>query len=145
MICTNGHPVTQGGRFCSTCGTPLPLASPTPLEPIVPETAGVPGPPLYPTAISNKPPEHLPPPPGYVTHVQSQSTNGFAIASMVLGILWIEWVGSILAVIFGAIALRQIRARPAGGYGMAVAGLVLGIIGICTLALIIVLAVVAGH
>jgi len=57
-------------------------------------------------------------------------TNGFAVASMVLGILWIFWIGSILALIFGLVARKQIRERNQGGGGMAVAGIVLGCIGI---------------
>jgi hypothetical protein len=64
-----------------------------------------------------------------------------AIASMVLGILWIYWVGSILALIFGYIARRQIRERGEGGDGMAVAGIVLGWIGIGILALVALLAI----
>lgn len=59
-----------------------------------------------------------------------RSTNGFAVASLVLGILWLYWVGSILAVIFGAIALSQIKRTGDSGKGMAVAGLVLGYVGL---------------
>ena len=59
-------------------------------------------------------------------------TNGFAIASLVLGILWFYWVGSLLAVVFGHIAIRQIAGSEGReeGRGMAVAGLVLGYIGV---------------
>jgi hypothetical protein len=57
-------------------------------------------------------------------------TNGFAIASLVLGILWIFWVGSVLAVIFGHISLGQIHKTGESGRGMAIAGLVLGYVGI---------------
>lgn len=74
------------------------------------------------------------PPPG-------GSTNGFAIASMVLGIVWVYWVGSVLALIFGYVALRQIK-RSNGwqqGRGMAIAGVVLGWIGMATLVLMITL------
>lgn len=67
----------------------------------------------------------------------SAGTNGLAIASMVLGILWLYWLGSILAVIFGHCALAQIRRTGEGGGGLAVAGLVLGWIGVGTLALTI--------
>jgi hypothetical protein len=67
-----------------------------------------------------------------------------AIASMVLGILWLYWVGSILALIFGYIALSQIRQRNEGGRGMAIAGVVLGWIGAGTLVLAIMLAVTAA-
>ncbi|MGH9477138.1 MAG: DUF4190 domain-containing protein [Terriglobales bacterium] len=65
--------------------------------------------------------------------------NGFAIASLVLGIVWLDGVGSVLAIIFGHIALKQIQ--RSGGYstgrGMAIAGLVLGYIGIAGLILVI--------
>ena len=63
------------------------------------------------------------------------ATNGFAIASLVLGILWIYWIGSILALIFGYVAKRQIRERGESGGGMATAGIVLGWIGIAVLVL----------
>lgn len=72
------------------------------------------------------------------------ATSGFAIASLVLGIVWAFWIGSILALIFGYIALRQIK-RAGGqltGRGMALAGVVLGWIGIGFLVLIIALGVV---
>jgi hypothetical protein len=92
-------------------------------------------------------------PPGYYyaqPPVQKQSTNGFAIASMVLGIIWIYWIGSILALVFGYIAKRQIQQsnEREGGGGMATAGIVLGWIGVGTLALVIVIIVIgalAGH
>ena len=64
-------------------------------------------------------------------------TSGLAVASLVLGILWLCGVGSLLATIFGAVALGQI-AHSKGrldGKGMAIAGLVLGIIGLGLLAL----------
>lgn len=66
-------------------------------------------------------------------------TNGMAIASMVLGIFWAGWIGSILAVVFGHVALKQIERTDQGGRGMAVAGLVLGYLGLGILALIMVL------
>jgi hypothetical protein len=71
--------------------------------------------------------------------VESKRTSGMAVASLVLGIcalvlFWIPWLGfllGILAIIFGGLALSQIRKEPSlGGQGMAVAGLVCGIIGI---------------
>ena len=61
-------------------------------------------------------------------------TSGLAIASMVLGILWLYWIGSILAVIFGHVAINQAKKDPSlRGRGMAIAGLVLGYIGIAFL------------
>jgi hypothetical protein len=64
-------------------------------------------------------------------------TNGLAVASMVLGIVWIYWIGSILALIFGYVARGQIdrsEGRQAGR-GMAIAGIVLGWVGIGMMAL----------
>lgn len=65
------------------------------------------------------------------------STNGLAIASLVLGIVGI--VGScltgiiavvfgVLAIIFGAIAMKQIKDRGQAGRGLALTGLILGIV-----------------
>ncbi len=73
-------------------------------------------------------PQHGPQygPPGF----QTPGTNGMAVASMVLGILWIYWIGSILALVFGYLALGQIRQRGQQGYGMATAGIVLGWVGV---------------
>ena len=74
-----------------------------------------------------------------------QGTNGLAIASMVLGILWIYWIGSILALIFGYSAKREIRLNSGetlGGGGMATAGIVLGWIGVALLALFIVFVII---
>lgn len=74
-------------------------------------------------------------------YAQPSPTNGLAIASLILGILWIYWIGSILAVIFGHVALSQTKKNPAsGGRGMAIAGLVLGYIGVATLTLVVVIA-----
>jgi hypothetical protein len=61
----------------------------------------------------------------------------------VLGILWVFWIGSILAVVFGHVALSQIK-RSMGAVrvrGLAVAGLVLGYLGVAMLALFIVAAI----
>ncbi len=67
-----------------------------------------------------------------------------AIASMVLGILWIYWIGSILALVFGYIARNQIRERNEAGNGMAIAGIVLGWVGIGFLVITIVFGVAAS-
>jgi hypothetical protein len=90
----------------------------------------------------------MPPPMPQVTYVQqfqTQSTNGLAIASMVLGIVWVWWIGSILALIFGFVARKQIRARGQKGDGMAIAGIVLGCVGAATLILFIILAASVHH
>jgi hypothetical protein len=68
-------------------------------------------------------------PPAYVAPRQ---TNGLAIASLVLSLLWLLGVGSILAVVLGVAARRRIK-RSEGhetGAGLALAGVVIGIAGI---------------
>jgi hypothetical protein len=82
--------------------------------------------------------------PGGYPYAPPQRTNGMAIASMVLGILWIYWIGSILALIFGYMARNQIRERGEGGAGMATAGIVLGWIGV-GIFVVVVLAGVASY
>lgn len=66
-----------------------------------------------------------------------------AIASLILGILWLYWLGSLLAIIFGHVALQQIQRSHGSstGRGMAIAGLILGYIGIAVLILVIALAI----
>jgi hypothetical protein len=71
-------------------------------------------------------------------------TNGLAVAALVLGIVWAFWIGSALAIIFGHVALGQIRQRNQSGKGMAVAGLVLGYVGAGTFALFVVLPLLLG-
>ena len=58
----------------------------------------------------------------------SQRTNAWSIASLILGILWLWWVGAVLAIGFGLVALREIRSSDGqeGGRGLAIAGIVLG-------------------
>lgn len=63
---------------------------------------------------------------------------------MVLGILWIYWIGSVLALIFGYVARQQIRERGEGGDGMAIAGIVLGWVGIGVVAVVVALALGLG-
>lgn len=77
------------------------------------------------------PPQQFPP----REVVRERTTSGLAIASLVLGIVWVYWVGSILAVIFGHVALAQIKSDPEHktGKGLAIAGVVLGWIGVAVL------------
>jgi uncharacterized protein DUF4190 len=86
-----------------------------------------------------QPPQYQPPqyqpgpyqqPYPYQPYGPPRPTNGLAVASMVLGILWVYWIGSILALVFGYVARDQIRRTGQGGDGMAVAGIVLGWVGV---------------
>ena len=58
--------------------------------------------------------------------------NNWAVASLVLGLLWLCWVGSALAIVFGILGRREIvRSRGAErGLGLATAGIVLGCVGL---------------
>ncbi len=111
----------------------------------------------YPPELAAQP---VPPPPSYAqgpgtggsgvwptnpypTFV-ARATNGLAVASLVLGILWIYWVGSILALVFGYVAMIQIRERNEGGHGLAVAGIVLGWVGVGIGSIALVLALIAA-
>jgi len=87
------------------------------------------------------PSQQQPPPPAADAVRQQTRWNGFAIASMVLGIIWIYWIGSILALVFGYIAKSQIEQSGGReqGMGMAVAGIVLGWVGIGILTLFVAL------
>jgi hypothetical protein len=67
-----------------------------------------------------------------------------AIASMVLGIVWIYWIGSVLALVFGYIARRQIQENGERGDGMAITGIILGWVGVAFFALFIALIVTAA-
>jgi len=76
-----------------------------------------------------------PPPPRPVAAAPSVPTSGMAIASLVLGIgglTVLPLLGSILALIFGYLARKDIRERPAEvtGDGLAVAGIVMGWISV---------------
>lgn len=80
-----------------------------------------------------------PPPAGqYPPFPSKPEPNGLAVASLILGILWICWIGSVLAVVFGHLALRKNTSR-----GVAIAGLVLGYIGIGTLVVTVALGLAA--
>ena len=72
------------------------------------------------------------PPPGYGGYPQPGRSNGFAIAALVCGLVGLFLFGvvlGVLALIFGIIGLRRANAG-ASGRGMAIAGIVLGVIDI---------------
>lgn len=78
--------------------------------------------------------------------VARRGTNGLAVASLVLSIIWLAGLGSLLAVIFGASARRQIRESNGAreGDGIALAGLIIGIVGLVGAVLFWVLVVAIG-
>jgi hypothetical protein len=81
--------------------------------------------------------------PGYA----GPKTNGFAIAALVCGIaqffgIWL--LGTIPAIVFGHLARRQIRQRNDQGAGLALAGLILGYVGIVLTVIVVILIIVAA-
>ena len=74
-----------------------------------------------------------PPPPGggygYPPPPRSSATNGMAVASLVCSLFgWICGLGPILGLIFGFVALSQIKQTGQRGHGMALAGIIIGAI-----------------
>ena len=84
--------------------------------------------------------------PGYYPAVNTP-TSGMAVGSLVCGILEIFTLGfsAIPAVILGHLARNQIRRTGERGDGMAIAGLVLGYLGIGIWTLIIIALAARGH
>ncbi|WP_328466014.1 DUF4190 domain-containing protein [Actinoplanes sp. NBC_00393] len=91
----------------------------------------------YPQSPAGYPQKGYPAPPMYQPMVvghMGPPTSGWAVASMVLGIVGLllvfcAWgIPSLLAVIFGHIGLAETKRGEKSGQGMAVAGLVLGYI-----------------
>ncbi len=143
-----GSPVRGGTNFCERCGASLSTGSPP--EPVAAAETPPDGAPAPPPPGTYPPPPY---PPGYATPGYAPpapvgpSTNGFSIASLVLGIVWVFGVGAVLAVIFGFVARQQIRESGGrqGGSGMALAGIILGFVGIAGLILWITFVVVVVH
>jgi hypothetical protein len=83
----------------------------------------------------NAPPASVAPPPHAQASPQQAlpaEANRFAIASLVLSILWLAGFGSLAAIVCADHAKAQIRAAHGGqsGDGLATAGYVIGVIGI---------------
>jgi hypothetical protein len=103
---------------------------------------GSPPPPGYPPA-GYPPPGYPPPaspPPGYPAPGYGGAPgavpgapkgNGAAVTSLVLGLLLcIPFLSSALAILFGMVGIRNTRDPQVRGKGLAVAGLILGIVGL---------------
>ena len=105
MFCSQcGEKNPDDGKFCSKCGTAL-TAEAAPAAAPAPAKRAAAG----------------------------EKTSGLAIAALVMGIAAFVVFGplAVLAIIFGAIGISQANKDPnLKGKGMAVAGLVLGIIAV---------------
>lgn len=83
----------------------------------------------------------------YYQHPPISTTNGLSIAALVFGLIpFIPILGSIVAIIFGAIARSQIMKSGGrqGGKGMALAGIILGALWIAFVGLIFVVSLGAA-
>ncbi|MFD4534195.1 DUF4190 domain-containing protein [Kitasatospora sp. NPDC058397] len=126
---------------------PAPAAPPVPTAPTAPANPWAA--PLPSQSRSQAPPQPPPPPlpaggwasvppaaqsglqPGFPYPRPAPVTNGFAVAALVTGLVVVAPV----ALVFGIIALVQINRRKERGFGMAVTGLVLGVVGTVLLSL----------
>jgi hypothetical protein len=100
---------------------------------------------LDPLVADITPPRVVAPRPMFVAR-RARRTNPLAIASLVTSLLWMWWLGSVLAIVFGHLALRQIG-RSAGresGRGLAYAGLAIGYVGLVIGAIVFLVAGI-GH
>lgn len=77
----------------------------------------------------------VPPPPpttgypGSQLPPQPKQANGPAIASLIFGVLGcIPILGSLLAIILGVVGIRKARSPHVGGKGLAIAGIILGVL-----------------
>lgn len=99
---------------------------------------------------ANKPAGRPPPPlPSFLAPVQpleAERWSGMAIAGFVLGLVpVVPFIGSILAIVFGAIGRRQAVEQRMRGAALAAWGIALGILGIIGSVLLVVLIVIAVH
>jgi hypothetical protein len=124
---------------------PPPPGQPGGFPPPQGQPGGFPPAPMPPAGPPGGPPQYGGAP------VAGQSTNGKAIASLVLGIVGlfcIGWPAGIAAIILGRIAKREIDAGQGTGSGMATAGLIMGIISVVVYGLLTILwliLVIAGN
>lgn len=133
-----GKEISETDAFCRACGAPTgppvetvaataegiaPPAGPRPAESTKAEAPLAQAPPTPPApAVPQPPPSTVKP-----------RTSGWAVASLVMGILgWtcLFFIGSVLAIIFGAVARHEIKESGGAlkGKGLAATGLTLGII-----------------
>lgn len=130
-------------------GTEAYPSAPAPEALTPPPVAGYPGPgypgPGYPPSPAPYPPvaqgyPGMPPMPGMMPmgYAPVPKTNGLAIASLVCSLLGLATCAatSILGVIFGHLAKSQIKQSGEEGEGMALAGMIVGYIGLAIFALI---------
>jgi len=74
---------------------------------------------------------------------QQSGTNTLAIASLIASFIGLLCgIGSIVGIVLGAVALNQIKQTRQAGYGLAIAGIV---VGVATLLVSLIIAIYARH
>jgi uncharacterized membrane protein YvbJ len=116
--CTEcGSEVEKEARFCPNCGHDLSQGTSTSSPSIIAPS---------PTEYSASPPVQSSTLPTYQQYHKSDNTKGIiALVFGILGFLFLPFIGSIVAIIFGALSRSQEEDTPLGTIGI-----VLGILGI---------------
>lgn len=166
---------TEGGVPEGTTPPPAPEGpTTTPPAPAYGAPAAYPGAPAQPGAAApSQPPYAGPGQPGYATPAQppaygaaapypqgqyagypvAPKTNTLAIVSLVsslVGVFIIPFIGSLVGVITGHMSLNQLKTNGEGGRGMALAGTIIGWVGLAfvilgVIALIALIPVIASN
>jgi hypothetical protein len=78
---------------------------------------------------------------------EAADTSGLAIASLFLGIIWLFGLGSVLAIVLGYLGMREVRESEGrlGGWSIALAGVIVGIVGLASLGILIGFLVSSAH
>ena len=78
---------------------------------------------------------------------EGRQTSELAIASLFLSIVWLFGLGSFAGIYLGWRSLREIRESDdrIGGRGIAIAGIVVGVAGLLSLALVIAFVLDSAH
>ena len=124
-----GEPMAPEAKFCANCGAARPLSDQIEEKSSFEQTG---------SSYQNSP--HVSGSTG--TQAYRQEKSGFAIASLVLGIIGILFGGLICGIL--AIIFANKAGRIAGPSGIGTAGKVLGIIAIIKVVAVVILAVVLG-
>lgn len=137
------HPGAYHPGYEPGSAAPYPPPMPPPANvPAYQQPPDRPYPPVPPPPGHGPPPGYEPapyfggyPPPaypgGYGPPGARPGTNGFAVASLVSSLTGLLCcIGSIAGIVLGIVALSQVKQTRQGGHGMAVAGIVIGGIGV---------------